>query len=70
MKIEIEKVSVLIRKGHTDHVIVCIKNCPYPFEKFSTDKSNLDMQFEAPRGKGVEYVRKYFNVEPKIIDGE
>jgi len=38
---------------------------PYPAE-ITTDDLMID--FQTTKGKGVEYVRKHFGIEPEIID--
>ena len=63
MKIEITEVTVLTGHG-ADH-IMCQTDLPeatWPYE------GKMCMDFTAAAGRGVEYVRKHFGVEPKIIN--
>lgn len=59
----IEKITVVSGSG-TDTVFVqyaALPSAVYPFD------GPLTMKFEAACGRGVEYVREHFGVDPQLI---
>lgn len=65
MKIEIKEASVLLTRNGSDLVSLYIDlpSAIYPYDE------GLALDFKAARGTGVEYVRKHFGIEPKVIQG-
>ena len=64
-QIEIVGATVLISIG-TDRVFLDTNlPCPYP-ACISTDPLNLG--FDVTKGKGIQYVKDNFGIEPKVID--
>jgi len=66
MNLDISRICVLIRKGGTD-IINIYTSLPSSFPP-GLSSDNLVLRFESQKGKGVEYVRKNFNIEPSIIN--
>jgi hypothetical protein len=66
MEIDIQKITVMIRDIGTDQITINT-NMSNPFPSEISD-SNLVLEFEAPKGTGIDYVRNNFNIEPDIID--
>lgn len=65
MEFEILKVTIVINEG-TDKVLVKTSlPCPYP-PCITTDP--LMMSFDITKGKGIDYVRKNFGIEPEVIN--
>jgi len=63
--IGVRKISVLISHG-TDTVFIHT-TCPCPFPP-SVSEDPMTMKFEVQKGKGIQYVRDVFDVEPEVID--
>jgi len=64
-KLNITKITVLIAPGRGDYVSI-LTDLPSPFPK-EVDSTPLSIRFDAPKGKGVEYVREHFGIEPEVI---
>lgn len=65
IKLAITKIVVLNTIG-TDRVYVHTDlPSPYPLE---VSDQPLMLAFDTQKGKGVEYVRANFNMEPEVID--
>ena len=62
---KINKITVLIRGWVTDFVSIQT-TLPSPFSK-EVSSGFLVMKFETQKGKGVQYVRDNFNIEPEVI---
>ena len=63
--IHIKKIVVMITDG-TDRVTIHTDlPCPYP-PVISTDDLMID--FATSKGRGVDYVREHFGMEPEILD--
>lgn len=72
MKTKITKVTLLIRKMHTDQVTVYTA-LPGPFVKNNVGSENLTLMFEAPKGTGLKYLKENFKQyvdEVLLIDGD
>lgn len=66
IELNVFRVLVLIRGGHTDEVFIDT-NLPGSFPK-EVDKANLTLRFEVQKGKGIQYVRDNFGIEPEVLD--
>lgn len=59
------KATVLLRDA-TDSIFIEM-DCPHPIIPYQ-EKENLSLQFEATYDTGIDYVRKHFNLEPKVVN--
>jgi hypothetical protein len=65
MKIEIVRATVVLSEGADQ---VCLwTELPAPFPP-NVDKEPLSLNFKTTKDWGVEYVKKHFGIEPKVID--
>jgi len=64
------KISILLRKYHTDYVNI-YTDLPTPFPP-DISEDNLVLNFQTQRKKGLEYVRENFKdvKDVEIIDGD
>ena len=63
-KIEVTEATGILTLG-TDKVFLKVEDFPsaaWPFEDV------LSLEFEAAKGSGVEYCRKHFGIEPKVVN--
>jgi len=63
---QILRASVLVGQGADQISLHTDQPCPFVPECLP-EQPNLVVQFEASRGRGVEYVRENFGIEPKVI---
>ncbi len=64
-KLHIKKIVVMITNS-TDRVTIYTDlPSPYPAE-ITTD--DLEIDFQTSKGRGVEYVREHFGIEPEVLD--
>ena len=57
--------AVIISEPGPDTVMLTYE-APSPIWPF--EKSELIMKFDAAKGKGVDYVREHFDIEPEVIE--
>ena len=60
-----EAVSVTVLIGPGADLVMIKYNAESPIWPF--EDNELSMKFEAAKGRGVEYVREVFGMEPKVI---
>jgi hypothetical protein len=58
--------SVVIQSGHGDNISLTT-DLPSPFSCDEGTDTPLYLSFDCSRNKGIEYVKKHFDIEPKII---
>ena len=58
--------SVVIQSGHGD-TISLTTDLPSPYSCDEGTDTPLYLTFQSAKNHGVEYVRKHFDIEPKII---
>lgn len=64
MEIKIKKAVVLLQGGSADMVFLDTELPPH-MPKVSNQSPSL--KFEVEAGKGIEYVRENFGIEPEVI---
>ena len=62
----IQKATIILSSTETDKVYLHT-NLPSPCPNLS--KQNLTLLFNVEKDKGVEYVKKHFNIEPEVVKG-
>ncbi len=60
---QVKSATVIRERSGTDHIMLHtdIPNPIWPYNDY------LTVKFEAARGNGPEYVRRYFDIEPQVI---
>jgi hypothetical protein len=61
---KIESITIVRESYGPDHCFI-YTDLPEPGFPF---KDKLMVRFDAARGSGVDYVRRYFDMEPKLIE--
>jgi hypothetical protein len=68
VNIEIISATVFLIEYGTDRITLKTRY-PCPFVKdFLPTQPQLTLTFDATKGTGVDYVRRVFGIEPKVIE--
>lgn len=60
-----DRVTVIQSEYQADYVTLHGSRFPSPFPKVEDEK--LTLSFAAEKGKGAEYVRNHFGIDPEVI---
>ena len=64
LTLQVEEITVLCRRSHADRIYIKFLG-PAPFPTFPNEGPSFQM--DVAQGTGLEYARKSFGFEPKIV---
>lgn len=64
---KILNVTVVIRSGYNDNISM-ETDLPSPYLCDRDTDAKLFLGFDCAKGRGIEYVRAHFGIEPEVIE--